>query len=91
LILIQYGSKILINTGKNTPIIDSNDEKRITRQTKNDEIVLHPMHGEGRGGSAISALTVSKCENFDPFISMEHESMILKTHYRSTFDICVVS
>ena len=46
MILIQYGSKILINTGKNTPIIDSNDEKRITSQTKNDEIVLHPMHCE---------------------------------------------
>ena len=45
MILIQYGSKILINTGKNTPIIDSNDEKRITSQTKIDEIVLHPMHG----------------------------------------------
>ena len=35
----------MINTGKNTPIIDSNDEKRITSQTKIDEIVLHPMHG----------------------------------------------
>ena len=39
----------MINTGKNTPIIDLNDEKRITSQTKNDEIDLHPMHGGGRG------------------------------------------
>ena len=31
--------------GKNTPIIDSNDEKRITSQTKIGEIVLHAMHG----------------------------------------------
>ena len=45
MILIQYGSKMLINTGKNTPIIESNDDKRIFSQTKIDEIVLHPMHG----------------------------------------------
>ena len=37
---------MLINTGKNTPIIDSNGEKRINSQTKFDEIVLHPMHGD---------------------------------------------
>ena len=36
---------MLINTGKNTPIIESNDDKRIFSQTKIDEIVLHPMHG----------------------------------------------
>ena len=36
---------MLINTGKNTPIIDSNDKKRINSQEKIDEIVLHPMHG----------------------------------------------
>ena len=35
---------MLINTGKNTPIIDSNDDKRINSQTKIDEIVLHLMH-----------------------------------------------
>ena len=42
---MQYGYKMLINTGKNAPIIDSNGEKRINSQTKFDEIVLHPMHG----------------------------------------------
>ena len=42
---MQYGSKMLINTGKNTPIIDSNGEKGINSQKKFDEIVLHPMHG----------------------------------------------
>ena len=47
---MQYGSKMLINTGKNTPIIDSNGEKRINSQTKFDEIVLHPMHGATAGG-----------------------------------------
>ena len=36
---------MLINTGKNTPIIDSNGEKGINSQKKIDEIVLHPMHG----------------------------------------------
>ena len=36
---------MLINTGKNTPIIDSNGEKGINSQKKFDEIVLHPMHG----------------------------------------------
>ena len=36
---------MLINTGKNTPIIDSNGEKRINSKKKIDEIVLHPMHG----------------------------------------------
>ena len=30
--------------------------------------------------SAQSALTVSKCENFDPRFSMEYDSFILKTH-----------
>ena len=35
------------------------------------------------GGSALSALTVSKCENFDPFFSMEYDSMILKAHFIS--------
>ena len=38
---------MLINTGKNTPIIDSNGEKGINSQKKFDEIVLHPMHGVG--------------------------------------------
>ena len=33
-----------------------------------------------RGWSATSALTVSKCENFDPFFSMEYDSMTLNTH-----------
>ena len=33
--------------------------------------------------SAPSALTVSKCENFDSFFSMEYDSMILKTHFFS--------
>ena len=37
----------------------------------------------GEGGSALSALTVSKCENFDTFFSMEYDSMILKTHFIS--------
>ena len=35
---------MLINTGKNTPIIDSNDDERINSQAKIDEIVLHLMH-----------------------------------------------
>ena len=30
---------------------------------------------------ATSALTISKCENFDPFFSMEYDSMVLKTHF----------
>ena len=38
---------MLINMGKNTPIIDSNGEKGINSQKKFDEIVLHPMHGGG--------------------------------------------
>ena len=42
---MQYGYKMLINTGKNTPIIDSNGEKGINSQKKFDEIVLDPMHG----------------------------------------------
>ena len=36
------------------------------------------------GGAASSALTVSKCEHFDPFFSsMEYDSMVLKTHFIS--------
>ena len=31
----------------------------------------------------VRALTISKCENFDPFFSMEYDSMILKTHFIS--------
>ena len=26
------------------------------------------------------SICISKCENFDPFFSMEYDSMILKTH-----------
>ena len=48
---MQYGSKMLINTDKYTPIIDSNGEKRINSKKKIDEIVLHPMHGGGGGNS----------------------------------------
>ena len=29
---------------------------------------------KGGGGSATSALTLSKCENFDPFFSIEYDS-----------------
>ena len=36
--------------------------------------------GRGGGVSAPLALIASKCENFDPFFSMEYYSMILKTH-----------
>ena len=36
--------------------------------------------GGGEGLSATSALTVSKRDNFDPFLSIEYDSMILKTH-----------
>ena len=36
-------------------------------------------HKGGRGGSATSALTVSKCENFD-FFSLILDSLTLKTH-----------
>ena len=35
----------------------------------------------GGGGSVTSALALSKCENFDPFFSMECDSMILKTTF----------
>ena len=48
---------MLINTGKNTPIIDSNGEKGINSQKKIDEIVLHPMHSV--------AVTLS-CERHKP-------------------------
>ena len=51
---------MLINTGKNTPIIDSNGEKGINSQKKFDEIVLHPMHG--------APLTVSLTVKY-PFFS----------------------
>ena len=37
----------------------------------------------GKGGSATSALTVSICENDDPFFSMEYDSMIPKTNFIS--------
>ena len=39
------------------------------------------------GGSATLALTVSKCENFDPFFSMEYYSMVLKTHFISLWGV----
>ena len=41
------------------------------------------LKGKGGGVSATLALTISKCENFDPFFSMEYDSMILKTHFIS--------
>ena len=34
-------------------------------------------------GSAPLTLTISKCENFDPFFSMEYDSMVLKAHFIS--------
>ena len=34
-------------------------------------------------GSPLAHLTVRKRENFDPFFSMEYDSMILKTHFIS--------
>ena len=49
---------MLLNTGKNTPIIDSNGEKGINSQKKIDEIVLHPMHGAALGASTF-ALCIS--------------------------------
>ena len=36
----------------------------------------------GGGGSATSALTVSKCENFDPFFPLKFDSLILKTYIK---------
>ena len=44
--------------------------------------------GEG-GGAAPLALTVSKCEHFYPFFSMEYDSdsMILKTHFISLWRV----
>ena len=33
------------------------------------------------GGSAPLFLTVSKCENFDPFFALKFDSLILKTHF----------
>ena len=39
--------------------------------------------GGGEGRSVPLALTVSKCENFDPFFSTEYDSMTLKTHFIS--------
>ena len=38
---------------------------------------------EGKGASAPSVLTVSKCDNFDPFFSLKFDSLILKTHFIS--------
>ena len=31
----------------------------------------------------LSLVLVSKCENFDPYFSMEYDSMILKRHFIS--------
>ena len=46
------------------------------------EVVKKAFRLTIRGGrSATLALTVSKCENFDPFFSMEYDSMVLKTHF----------
>ena len=39
-----------------------------------------PKGSRQKKTNATSALTVSKCENFDPFFSIEYDAMILKTH-----------
>ena len=39
------------------------------------------------GGSAQLALTIRKGENFDPFFSMEYDSMKLNTHFFSLWGV----
>ena len=38
-------------------------------------------HRKGEGDSAPSALTISKCENVDPFVSLKFDSLILKIQF----------
>ena len=42
--------------------------------------VIKNERTDRKGGAAPSVLTISKCENFDPFFSMKYDSMMLKTH-----------
>ena len=52
----------------------------ILRKVVKKRIFYGQAHRKGGWGSALAAMTVRKCENFDPFFSVEYDSMILKTH-----------
>ena len=41
------------------------------------------FYGQADRKGGKESATVSKCENFDPYFSMEYDSMILKTHFIS--------
>ena len=46
-------------------------------------LIVREGEGGSGGGSASSALTVSKCENFNPFFSLKFDYFILKAHFIS--------
>ena len=54
----------------------------ILREVVKKRIFYGHADRRGKGASATSALTVSKCENFD-FFSLKLDSLSLKTHFIS--------
>ena len=55
----------------------------ITNEVKKKRSFYSQAGGGGVEGFDQSALKVNKCENFDIFLAMKFDSLILKTHFIS--------